>query len=46
MIQMNDLFTDTLGGIVSALVGILLIRRGEKRGDHWRVANEIETMVE
>ena len=42
---MNDLFTDTLGGIVGALVGILLIRRAERRGDHWRVADEIETMV-
>ncbi len=43
---MNDLFTDTLGGIVGALIGILLIRRAEKRGDHWRVADEIESMVE
>jgi hypothetical protein len=43
---MNDLFTDTLGGIVGALVGVLLIRRAEKRGDHWRVADEIESMVE
>ena len=42
---MNDLFTDTLGGIVGAFVGILLIRRAEKIGDHLRVADEIETMV-
>ncbi|MGZ7069095.1 MAG: hypothetical protein ACXVHT_12390, partial [Methanobacterium sp.] len=27
---MNDLFTDTAGGIVGALIGILLIRRNEK----------------
>jgi hypothetical protein len=43
---MNDLFTDTLGGIVGAFIRVLLIRRAEKRGDHWRVADEIESMVE
>lgn len=43
---MNDLFTDTLGGIVGALIGVLLIRRAERRGDHWRVADEIESIIE
>lgn len=43
---MNDLFMDTLGGIVGALIGISLIRRAEKRGDHWRVADEIESMID
>lgn len=41
---MNDLFTDTAGGIVGALLGILLIRRAEKKGGHWKVADEIESM--
>ncbi|MBI5458481.1 hypothetical protein [Methanobacterium sp.] len=41
---MNDLFTDTAGGIVGALLGVLLIRRAEKKGGHWRVADEIENM--
>jgi len=41
---MNDLFTDTAGGIVGALLGVLLIRRAEKKGGHWKVADEIENM--
>lgn len=41
---MNDLFTDTTGGIVGALLGVLFIRRAEKRGGHWKVADEIEKM--
>lgn len=41
---MNDLFTDTAGAIVGALIGILLIRRSEKDGGHWQVADEIEKM--
>jgi hypothetical protein len=36
---MIDLFTDTVGGIVGALLGILLIRRAEKAGGHWKVAD-------
>ena len=43
---MNDLFTDTAGGIVGALLGVYFIRRAEKRGDHWHVADEIEEMGE
>jgi len=42
---MNDLFTDTLGGIVGAGIGVLLIRRNEKKGEHWKVADEIEKMT-
>jgi hypothetical protein len=41
---MNDLFTDTAGGIVGALIGVLLIRRAEKKGEHWGVADKIEKM--
>jgi len=41
---MNDLFTDTAGGIVGALIGILLIRRAEKENGHWKVADGIEKM--
>jgi phosphate/sulfate permease len=42
---MNDLFTDTAGAIVGAAIGVLLIRRAEKRGSHWGVADEIEEMI-
>ena len=38
---MNDLFTDTAGGIVGAAIGVWLIRRNEKRGGHWKIADEI-----
>ncbi|MDI9437235.1 MAG: hypothetical protein QM405_04100 [Euryarchaeota archaeon] len=41
---MNDLFTDTAGGIVGALVGVLFIRRAEKKGEHWEVVDKIEKM--
>ncbi|AXV39698.1 hypothetical protein [Methanobacterium sp. BAmetb5] len=43
---MNDLFTDTAGGIVGALIGVLLIRRAERRGGHWKIADEIEDMMQ
>jgi hypothetical protein len=43
---MNDLFTDTLGGIVGAALGVFFIRRAEKSGGHWKVADEIERMGE
>lgn len=43
---MNDLFTDTAGGIVGALIGVLLIRRAEKKGSHWKIAEQIEKMGE
>jgi hypothetical protein len=41
---MNDLFTDTAGGIVGALLGLWLIRRNEKEGKHWKIAEEIGEM--
>ena len=43
---MNDLFTDTAGAVVGALIGVWLIRRAEKRGSHWEVADEIEELIE
>jgi len=43
---MNDLFTDTAGGIVGALIGGLLIWRAERRGGHWKIADEIEDMIQ
>lgn len=43
---MNDLFTDTAGAIVGAFIGVWLIRRAEKRGSHWEVADEIEELIE
>ncbi|KUK75235.1 MULTISPECIES: hypothetical protein [Methanobacterium] len=43
---MNDLFTDTAGGIVGALIGVLLIRRAERKGGHWKIADEIEDMIQ
>lgn len=42
---MNDLFTDTAGGIVGAILGVWLIRRNEKKGEHWKVADEIGKMT-
>ena len=41
---MNDLFMDTAGGIVGALLGIWLIRRNEKNGEHWKIADKLEHM--
>ena len=43
---MNDLFTDTAGAIVGAVIGVWLIRRAEKKGSHWEVADEIEELIE
>ncbi len=43
---MNDLFTDTAGAIVGALIGVYLIKRAEKKGSHWEVADEIEELIE
>lgn len=42
---MNDLFTDTAGGIVGAAIGVLLIRRNEKKGEHWKVADEVGELI-
>ena len=41
---MNDLFTDTAGAIVGALIGVMLIIRNERKGSHWKVADEIKDM--
>ncbi len=41
---MNDLFTDTAGGIVGAALGIFLIRRNEKSGGHWKIADELKEL--
>jgi hypothetical protein len=43
---MNDFFMDTIGGILGALIGVMLIRRNEKHGGHWRVADEIEEIID
>lgn len=42
---MNDLFTDTAGGIVGAAIGVWLIRRNEKKGGHWKVADEVGEII-
>jgi hypothetical protein len=42
---MNDLIMDTLGGIVGAGIGVLLIRRNEKHGGHWKVADEVGGLI-
>lgn len=42
---MNDLFTDTAGGIVGAAIGLWLIRRNEKKGRHWKVADEVGELI-
>ena len=41
---MNDLFTDAAGGIVGAGVGVYLIRRNEKKGGHWKIADELNEL--
>jgi hypothetical protein len=42
---MNDFFTDTAGGIVGAALGVWLIRRNEKKGEHWKVAEEVGELI-
>lgn len=42
---MNDLITDTLGGIVGAGIGVWLIRRNEKKGEHWKVADDVGGLI-
>ncbi|MGF7118333.1 hypothetical protein [Methanobacterium oryzae] len=42
---MNDLFTDTAGAIVGAAIGVWLIRRNEKKGEHWKVADEVGELI-
>ncbi len=43
---MNDFFMDTIGGIIGAGLGVLLIRRNEKKGEHWKVADEIGPLMD
>lgn len=38
---MNDLITDLAGAIVGAGIGVWLIRRNEKKGEHWKIADEL-----
>ena len=42
---MNDFFMDTIGGIIGAGIGILLIRRNERNGGHWKVADEVGPLM-
>jgi hypothetical protein len=42
---MNDFFMDSIGGIVGAALGVWLIRRNEKKGGHWKVADEVGEMI-
>jgi len=42
---MNDLITDLLGAIAGAGIGVWLIRRNEKKGGHWKIADEVEKMT-
>ncbi len=42
---MNDFFMDTIGGIIGASIGVLLIRRNEKKGEHWKVADEVGKII-
>jgi hypothetical protein len=42
---MNDFFMDTIGGIIGAGIGVLLIRRNEKNGAHWKVADDIGKII-
>jgi hypothetical protein len=42
---MNDFFMDTLGGIIGAGIGVLLIRRNEKKGEHWKVADGVGEII-
>ena len=42
---MNDLITDLAGAIVGAGIGVWLIRRNEKKGEHWKIADEVGKMT-
>jgi hypothetical protein len=42
---MNDFFMDTIGGIIGAGIGVLLIRRNEKKGGYWKVADEVGEII-
>lgn len=42
---MEDLFVDTLGGILGAAIGIILIKREEKKGRELEMLDELETLA-
>jgi hypothetical protein len=42
---MNDFFMDTIGGIIGAGIGVMLIRRNEKKGGYWKVADEVGEII-
>ncbi|HII83500.1 MAG TPA: hypothetical protein HA271_01385, partial [Methanobacterium subterraneum] len=42
---MEDLFVDTLGGILGAAIGIILIKREEKRGRELEILDELEVLA-
>lgn len=42
---MEDLFIDTLGGILGAAVGIILIKREERRGKEPEMLDELEALA-
>lgn len=42
---MEDLFVDTLGGILGAAIGIILIKREEKEGRELEMLDELETLA-
>jgi len=42
---MEDLFVDTLGGILGAAIGIILIKREEKRGRELEMLDDLEALA-
>jgi hypothetical protein len=42
---MEDLFVDTLGGLLGAAIGIVLIKREEKKGRELEVIEELEALA-
>lgn len=42
---MEDLFVDTLGGILGAAIGIILIKREEKRGRELEMLDDLESLA-
>ncbi len=42
---MNDLFMDAFGAIAGAAIGVWLIRRNDKKGDHWNVADKVGEII-
>ncbi len=42
---MEDLFVDTLGGVLGAAIGIILIKREEKKGRELEMLDELETLA-